>query len=65
MPLRIACAQPRVRHCLPSLGTADAPLERGLCQWEVDMGRFCAWCGSVMLGFAATRTPSSYTICSG
>jgi len=29
------------------------------------MGRFCAWCGSVMLGFAATRTPSSHAICSG
>lgn len=29
------------------------------------MGRFCAWCGSVMLGFAASRTQSSHAICSG
>jgi len=49
----------------PALGTADALSEGGLCHWEVDMGRFCAWCGSVMLGFAATRTPSSHAICSG
>ena len=62
MPLRIAGARPASP---PPLGTPDAPLERGLCQGEVDMGRFCAWCGSVMLGFAATRTPSSYAICSG
>jgi hypothetical protein len=29
------------------------------------MGRFCAWCGSVMLGFAGSRAHVSHAICSG
>jgi hypothetical protein len=29
------------------------------------MGRFCAWCGSMMLGFNPTRTQPSHAICSG
>ena len=64
MLLSIAGTRPRNRPCLPRLGTPYARPERELCQWEVDMGRFCSWCGSVMLCFAATRTPSSHAICS-
>jgi hypothetical protein len=29
------------------------------------MGRFCAWCGSLMLGFATARMQASHAICSG
>lgn len=29
------------------------------------MGRFCAWCGSIMLGFTSARSQSSHAICSG
>jgi len=29
------------------------------------MGRYCAWCGSAMLGLAQTRTQASSAICSG
>jgi hypothetical protein len=29
------------------------------------MGRFCAWCGSVLVGLAGSPSPVSHAICSG
>jgi hypothetical protein len=32
---------------------------------EVAMGRFCAWCGSIMLGIAGSRSHVNDAICDG